>query len=193
MNDTVNEDCTDLDAHRAGDRDAFTRLVDRHGAITLAICRQHTATLPDAEDACQEAFIRAHRKLNQIHDCTGFRLWLYAIAKLVCSERRRSASRRARHEGEAMTMHAEHERARATTPGDDAAKAESLRRLDRALDRLPEDERLAIHLYYLEPDPVAAARSALGLGRSAFYKLLGQARERLTGLLEHPAMNRGTP
>jgi len=51
MNDTVNEDCTDLDAHRAGDRDAFTRLVDRHGAITLAICRQHTANLPDAEDA----------------------------------------------------------------------------------------------------------------------------------------------
>ena len=45
----------------------------------------------------------------------------------------------------------------------------------------------------LAPDPVAAARSALGLGRSAFYKLLGQARERLTGLLEHPAMNRGTP
>lgn len=192
MSDTVNEDCTDLDAHRAGDREAFTRLVDRHGAITLAICRQHTASLPDAEDACQEAFIRAHRKLNQVHDCTGFRSWLYAMAKLVCSERRRSAGRRARHEGEAMTMHAERERVRATTPGDDAAHAESLARLDRALDRLPEDERLAIHLYYLEPDPVAAARSALGLGRSAFYKLLAQARERLAGFLEQPATNRGT-
>ncbi|MBM4111599.1 MAG: sigma-70 family RNA polymerase sigma factor [Phycisphaerae bacterium] len=193
MNDTVNEDCTDLDAHRAGDREAFTRLVDRHGAVTLAICRQHTANLPDAEDACQEAFIRAHRKLHQVHDCTGFRSWLYAIAKLACSERRRSAGRRARHEGEAMTITRDRDRARSTTPSEDAARAESLAQLDHALNRLPEDERLAIHLYYLEPDPVAAARSALGLGRSAFYKLLAQARERLAGFLEHPAMNRGTP
>ena len=92
-----------------------------------------------------------------------------------------------------MTLRAERDRSRATTPGDDAAHAESLARLDRALDRLPEDERLAIHLYYLEPDPVAAARSALGLGRSAFYKLLAQARERLAGFLEQPATNRGTP
>ena len=66
-----------------------------------------------------------------------------------------------------MTMQAQRDRARATTPGDDAAHAESLQRLDRALDRLPEDERLAIHLYYLEPDPVAAARSALDLHISA--------------------------
>ena len=193
MNHTVNEDCTDLDAHRAGDREAFARLVDRHGAVTLAICRQHTASLPDAEDACQEAFIRVHRKLHQVHDCTGFRSWLYSIAKLVCSERRRSAGRRARHEDHAMTIHAERDRARATTPGEGAAHAESLARLDRALDRLPEDERLAIHLYYLEADPVAAARSALGLGRSAFYKLLAQARGRLADLLGHPATNGGTP
>ena len=193
MDHTVNEDCTDLDAHRAGDREAFTRLVDRHGAVALALCRQHTATLADAEDACQEAFIRAHRKLHQVHDCTGFRSWLYAIAKLVCSERRRSAGRRARHEGHAMTMHAQQERAQATTPGDDAAHAESLERLDRALDRLPEDERLAIHLYYLEADPVAAARSALGLGRSAFYKLLAQARERLSTMIDHASIERGTP
>lgn len=192
MSDTVNEDCTDLDAHRAGDRHAFTRLVDRHGAVTLAICRQHTATLPDAEDACQEAFIRAHRKLDQVHDCTGFRTWLYAIAKLVCSERRRSAGRRARHEEQAMTIQAERERAHATTPAEDAARAEALNRLDGALNRLPEDERLAIHLYYLEPDPVAAARSALGLGRSAFYKLLAQARERLSTMIEPHAMNRGS-
>ena len=44
-------------------------------------------------------------------------------------------------------------------------------------------ERLAIHLYYLEADPVNAAMSALGLSRSGYYKLLSRARENLAGLL----------
>jgi len=60
---------------------------------------------------------------------------------------------------------------------------ERLDRLTHALDRLDDDERLAIHLYYLDSDPVAAAQSALGLGRSAFYKLLARAREALAAQL----------
>lgn len=61
----------------------------------------------------------------------------------------------------------------------EAVRRERLGRLGEALAELDEDERLAIHLYYLDRDPVAAARSALGLSRSAFYKLLARARERL--------------
>ena len=48
-----------------------------------------------------------------------------------------------------------------------------------ALDQLDDDERLAIHLYYLDSDPVRAAQAALGIGRSGFYKLLTRARESL--------------
>ena len=62
-------------------------------------------------------------------------------------------------------------------------RAERLERLGAALDGLPDDERLAIHLFYLEADPVAAASSALHLSRSAFYKLLARARERLACLM----------
>lgn len=61
----------------------------------------------------------------------------------------------------------------------EAIRRERLARLGEALATLDEDERLAVHLYYLDRDPVAAARSALGLSRSAFYKLLARARERL--------------
>lgn len=54
---------------------------------------------------------------------------------------------------------------------------ETLRRLGRAIDELPEDIRLALHLFYLEPDPVAAAKHALGVSRAQFYRLVSQARE----------------
>jgi RNA polymerase sigma-70 factor (ECF subfamily) len=51
------------------------------------------------------------------------------------------------------------------------------------MDQLPERERLAIHLYYLEADPVTAAASALGLSRGGFYKLLARARQQLAVLM----------
>jgi DNA-directed RNA polymerase specialized sigma24 family protein len=59
--------------------------------------------------------------------------------------------------------------------------------LESALERLPDDERLAIHLHYLDTDPVAAARRTLGLSRSGFYKLLARARARLADLLRDHA------
>ncbi len=66
---------------------------------------------------------------------------------------------------------------------DTAEHAENLDRLTEALDQLEDRERLAIHLYYLEADPVKAAKSALGLSRSGYYKLLARARENLAALL----------
>ncbi len=51
------------------------------------------------------------------------------------------------------------------------------------MEKLDDRERLAIHLYYLESDPVTTATDALGLSRSGYYKLLGRAREQLADLM----------
>ena len=49
--------------------------------------------------------------------------------------------------------------------------------LSAAIDALPADERLALHLYYIERDPVNAAKRALGVSRPTFYRLVAKARE----------------
>ena len=67
---------------------------------------------------------------------------------------------------------------------DDAHRREAFARLESALDRLPERERLAIHLHYLDPEPVHAAKRALGLSRSGYYKTLDRARTRLAAMLD---------
>ncbi len=174
------------DAHRA-----FARLYDRHAPVVLALCRRRTpggmsrGTSTEADDALQETFIRAFRMLGRLDDPTGFRHWLYAIARNVCNERRRSAGRRAKHEQGAAVTHAQ--RLAATEPIDavveQAAHHEQLERLDNAIEELPERERLAIHLFYLDPNPIDAAQSALGLSRSGFYKLLANARQHLSTAL----------
>lgn len=172
------DDCTDLASHRSGDPAAFARLYDRHAAVVFSICRVETPgrSEADADDAAQETFIRAYRMLDRVVDCRGFAGWLHRIARLVCSERRRSHARRRRREGEAVMSVANH---REPVAEIEAVRRERLGRLGEAIADLDESERLAIHLYYLDRDPVAAAHAALGLSRSAFYKLLARARERL--------------
>jgi RNA polymerase sigma-70 factor (ECF subfamily) len=188
MTPVAGDDAADLAAARAGDDAAFGRLYDRHAPVVMSLCRRHAPA--EAEDATQETFIRAHRKLDKVESPEKLRSWLYAIARRVCSERRRATRRRARHEeGFAVNRAAAQ---RGTRPGAAPAAADPTRRsehaeqLDRlgaALHRLDDRERLAIHLYYLEADPVKAAAAALGLSRSGYYKLLGRARDQLAALM----------
>lgn len=186
MYESVNDDCLDLARHRQGDSEAFGRLFVRHAPVVLAICRKELNGRGDPDDALQETFIRAFQKLNELADCRGFRPWLYAISRFVRSELARSQRRRAAHEGAAVIQ------ANTASLIDDASagatQSEELRRLDDALNTLADDERLAVHIYYLEPDPVTAAQSALGLGRAAFYKLLARARGSLALRMKEVAL-----
>ncbi|MBL9141006.1 MAG: sigma-70 family RNA polymerase sigma factor [Phycisphaerae bacterium] len=185
----LTDDCSDLAAHEAGDSQAFTRLYDRHAAVVLSFCRRGAGGVGHgSEDAMQETFIRAHGKLKRVDDCRGFRSWLLTIAGFVTRERRRSAARYAAHVGAAAqhaasTGHIAGSSTAQPTPVEAAERRDALDRLSSALDRLPDDERLAIHLQYLEHDPIAAAKSALGLSRSGFYALLARAREHLAQLM----------
>ena len=191
--DQVEADERDLAAAKAGDHEAFGRLYDRHAVVVLSLCRR--LALAEAEDATQETFIRAHRKLQHV-ECAGkLRPWLYAIARRVCSERMRSRRRRTRHEEAFAVTRATESLPAATAPeaSDEVARAEDLERLDAALDRLDDRERLAIHLYYLEADPVQGASSALGLSRSGYYKLLSRARESLARIMNDTRTPTSTP
>lgn len=180
----VTDDCTDLAAHEGGDSGAFGRLYDRHAAVVLSFCRRGAGGAgSESEDAMQETFIRAHSKLRQVDDCRGFRGWLITIAGFVVRERRRSAARYSKHVHAAAEHTPAHGAQQPLAPEAAAMRHDQLERLTAALDQLPDDERLAIHLQYLDNDPVGAARSALGMGRSGYYKLLARAREHLAQLM----------
>ena len=58
-----------------------------------------------------------------------------------------------------------------------------LAELRHAIRQLPDDERMALHLFYLDEQPVAVARQVLGLSQSGFYKLLDRAREHVGAIM----------
>jgi RNA polymerase sigma-70 factor (ECF subfamily) len=73
-----------LEAVRGGDEDAFRQLVEPHRANLLAHCYRMLGSIHDAEDALQEALLRAWRGLSGFDAGRSIRPWLYKIATNTC-------------------------------------------------------------------------------------------------------------
>jgi len=69
-----------LEAARGGDEDAFARLVEPYRTALLAHCYRMLGSVPDAEDALQDALLRAWRGLEGFEGRSSLRSWLYSIA-----------------------------------------------------------------------------------------------------------------
>jgi RNA polymerase sigma-70 factor (ECF subfamily) len=73
-----------LDAARGGDDEAFRRLIQPHHPELHAHCYRMLASLHDAEDALQDALLRAWRGLGGLRGPDSLRTWLYRIATNAC-------------------------------------------------------------------------------------------------------------
>ena len=79
---------------RAGDRNAFTGLVEPHRAELQAHCYRMLGSLQDAEDAAQETLLAAWLGLDGFEGRASVRTWLYRIATNRCLNLLRSSARR---------------------------------------------------------------------------------------------------
>src|ERR1039457_5811449 len=73
-----------LEAARGGDEHAYTQLAEPHRRELHAHCYRMLGSVHDAEDALQEALLRAWRSLAQFEGRSSLRSWLYTIATNTC-------------------------------------------------------------------------------------------------------------
>ena len=73
-----------LTAARAGDENAFAALVEPHRRDLHAHCYRMLGSLQDAEDALQDALLRAWRGLGRFEGRASLRTWLHRIATNAC-------------------------------------------------------------------------------------------------------------
>jgi RNA polymerase sigma-70 factor, ECF subfamily len=154
-----------------GDLETFGGLYDRYARLVRAVLWDATHDLSQAQDLTQEVFLRAFQRLPELREPAKFGAWVVGIARLSAKEWQRSRVRdRDRLES---AVSGENSRLGADCEDDRLAVL-----LDLMAD-LPEMERLALHSFYLESQNADQAAMTTGLSRSAFYKLLNHAREKL--------------
>jgi RNA polymerase sigma-70 factor (ECF subfamily) len=92
--DGVSDDADLTQRACRGDAAAYEDLVRRHQAIAFRTALVLTGSAADAEEAAQDAFVRAWRALPRFRPGAPFRPWLLAIVANEARTRRRSAARR---------------------------------------------------------------------------------------------------
>ena len=78
---------------RQGDPAAFGELVDRHRAAVYRAARAALGSHADAEDAAQDAFLMAYRRLETFRGEASFKTWLLTIVWHQAINKRRSMAR----------------------------------------------------------------------------------------------------
>jgi RNA polymerase sigma factor (sigma-70 family) len=161
---------------RDGDVGAFEELVTRHQDIAFRVAWLVVRNRGDAEDAVQDAFVKAYFALSRFRPGAPFRPWILRIVANEARNRGRSARRR-----EALTV-----RAAAAEPGDAAPSPEAavLDRADAealaaALDRLSERDRLVVAYRYLFELSEAETAEALDVRPGTVKSRLSRALLRL--------------
>ena len=146
-----------------------------HLEIAFRVAYLITRNAADAEDAVQDALVKAWRAFGRFRAGAPMRPWLLRIVANEARNRRRSAGRR-----EALALRASPGEA-APSPEEAAAAKEERSRLLGALDGLTEDHRLVLALRHLldlsEADTAEALGVRVGTVKSRAARALDALRE----------------
>ena len=154
---------------RAGSIDAFSRLIDRDGAVCYRLCFAILRSHADAQDAAQETFVKAWRQLPSLRDVTAWSDWLRRIAV-------RAAIDTARHNHRQVVWLANSDAMQPDPSVALAARSE----LETAFARLSADDRAVLALrFYLDlelPRVAEALGIPLGTAKSRLHRALQRLR-----------------
>jgi RNA polymerase sigma-70 factor (ECF subfamily) len=176
-----------------GDRDAYRVLMERHFATIYRVTLRITGNDSDAEEAAQEAFLRAYNKLPEFRQAAGFGTWVYRIAMncaLNLVERRgREASWNA---APLVTEQGSEKFATESQRGPEQALLdnEATRLRERAMQELTPMERTAFVLRHMEDQSIDVIAKALGVPANSAKQAVFRAVAKLRNALrpEPPVM-----
>lgn len=166
---------------KQGDTHAYGALVEEHQTIAFRTAYLITGSAADAEDAVQEAFVKAYRALGRFRRGAPFRPWLLSIVANEARNRRRSAGRRER----LALRAAEDPLSGGAVPSPEAAllDAEMRGELLAAVNDLRENDRLVIGCRYFlelsEEETAATLGWRRGTVKSRTSRALDRLRERM--------------
>jgi RNA polymerase sigma factor (sigma-70 family) len=170
------EDAELVGLARDGDVRAYEELVERHRALAFRTAWLVTRSTAEAEDAVQEAFVKAYYALPRFRPGAPFRPWILRIAANEAKNRVRSARRR-----EALSIRAAAAEPGGAVPSPEAAALarEDAETVALALAKLDERDRLVIAYRYLFDLSEAEMADALDVRPGTVKSRLSRAMTKL--------------
>jgi RNA polymerase sigma factor (sigma-70 family) len=166
---------------KRGDADAYESLLRLHEHVAFRTAYAIVGSAADAEEVAQEAFVKAYNALPRFRFGAPFRPWLLRIVANEARNRRRTLGRRA-----GLLLRAADDAASgdpARSPEAELVDAESRAELFAAVNRLREEERLAIVARFFIGLTDEETAAALGVRRGAVkmrvFRALNRLREEL--------------
>lgn len=184
MNSAANTEDELVSAARRGDRDAFGRLVESHARPVFRVCFRIAGREALAEEAVQETFIKAWRKLPGFDGRSAFATWLHRIAVNAALEQLR---REKRHRAEPGPEQADPAATAwvdgAPAPDRLADSAAVSRHMTAALEQLSALERTAFVMRHFQEQPLLEICAVLNLRESAAKQAIFRAVKKMRAAL----------
>ena len=181
----------------AGDHDAFRALMQRHNRLLYRTARSIVKDDSDAEDAVQNAYLLAYRKIGKFRGEAKLSTWLVRIVvnEALASLRKRSRSAHfvsldGAELDDAIELAMEPATSKPERPEETLMRADMRRLIESKIDELPLAYRAVFMLRAVEELSVPEAAAALGIPeatvRTRFFRARAQLRESLsTGIREN--------
>ncbi len=167
-----------VEAARRGDHEAFEVLATSAGDRLYAVARLIRRSAELAEDAVQEALVRAWQQLPSLRDPDRFDAWLYRLVVNACADQGRQL-RRWSQQVRALP--------REVSVGDDTGSVADRDQLERGFNRLKPEQRAVVVLHYYSGLSAAEIARTLGIPEGTARSRLHYATEAMRAAIEADA------
>lgn len=169
---------------QGGGEEGFNRLVLKHKDRVFSLCMRMLCDRDEADDTAQETFVRVFHGLKGFRLESRFSTWLYRIAVNACKNKLDSRAWKDSR-AKAGLEAAEREEAGASPSPAQVLEAKSRKaRIEEAIARLPEDQRVLVVLRDVEGRAYEEIAESLALNPGTLKSRLNRARAQLQDWLK---------
>jgi len=160
-----------------GDIQAYALLVEKHKSLVFSIVLKVVNNREDAEEISQDVFLKAYQSLKTFERKSKFSTWLYRIAyNAAVSKTRKKKVEMVAIEEKVITNYSTDEIGRNMNEMDENDRQLVL---EKALQRLPEEDNLLITLFYKNENSIEDISDITGLTASNVKVRLHRIRKKL--------------
>ncbi len=160
-----------------GDTNSFGFLVEKYQNMIFNLSLKMLKHREESEEVAQDTFIKAYKSLKSFNGESKFSTWIYRIAYNTCLDRIKKNKK--------FNNSVEIDKISSTEISSVENIFEGIERQERSeivqecLHKLPEDERMILHLFYFEEQSLKEIQEVLSLSESNIKVKLFRARKKL--------------